>query len=249
MKELEDKDKKYQKRKTLSNTTPLTKSTSNSKGDEDGEIEQEPFSQSEKSDTSQQNIENNKSSDNETTDVEDINSQQDDSSRYHCPSCDTTLPIQTVAGSNSVNLGKRYYRCVPCNHFTWEKNFSKSGSMNSQQQINKKLKLGCSNQSCKESANKSCPNVLCISCCGNLKSSCNVASHRAKKCALPTVQQIANAIIHYETTNNTAVLYCRYNGGSNPGTVRAIYPVSWRFKPSSFNCWDDTSMLPKILKN
>jgi hypothetical protein len=61
MKELEDKDKKYQKRKTLSNTTPLTKSTSNSKGDEDGEIEQEPFSQSEKSDTSQQNIENNKS--------------------------------------------------------------------------------------------------------------------------------------------------------------------------------------------
>ncbi len=56
------------------------------------------------------------------------------------------------------------------------------------------------------------------------------------------IEMIESAIDQFDESKRAQILYCRYNGGANPGTVRAIYPVRWRSRPISFDCWDQSTI-------
>jgi hypothetical protein len=79
--------------------------------------------------------------------------------------------------------------------------------------------------------NSACNFHVCQACCMRLAEPCAVNTHnRAKLTAAPQRGLIDAAI----QEQRQAPIYIRYQGGSNPGSVRPVVPRRWINAPTSF---------------
>jgi hypothetical protein len=76
----------------------------------------------------------------------------------------------------------------------------------------------------KTKLNKQCVKKKCKACCSALPGRCTIAQHnRAKFVPQPS----SYATLINEAITQQLAIWIRYNGCSNPGTVRAVRPLKW----------------------
>jgi hypothetical protein len=79
--------------------------------------------------------------------------------------------------------------------------------------------------------NQQCTHKKCLVCCSNIPQPCLVTSHKnakMKKFVNPFIEIIEAAM------SNKEPIWIKYNGGTDPGSVRSIEPISWKNKPLRF---------------
>ena len=90
--------------------------------------------------------------------------------------------------------------------------------------------------------NLACNLRKCRGCCSKSSKMCNVTQHQMAKVvssSIPFVEDIEKAMAQKK------ILWVRYDGGANPGSVRAILPVSWKNKPFNIEAICQTTKITK----
>jgi hypothetical protein len=96
---------------------------------------------------------------------------------------------------------------------------------------------------CKQTrANTQCSLRACLKCCAkNVSSDCRVTKHQAEK------ERTLKRPLHTKLEQLLSIsqpqrpaLYIKYNGGTRPGTVRAIIPTRWAARLTSFYAISDS---------
>lgn len=94
----------------------------------------------------------------------------------------------------------------------------------------------------KGTVNSACTAQVCQACCMRQPEPCAVNSHNRAKLAASPHRAIIDAAIQAQRQQP---IYIRYDGGSNPGSVRPVVPRRWINAPTSFEAVCVTSGITK----